>query len=339
MNSKEFILYLHSKGLNATQIHQTIKNELNDESISYSAITKYIRSQSFTTNPQPSIGIAKRPDLYKDQKIENSLRNNPDFSIREIAADTDLSPSTVYFILTTRMNYKSMILQKVPHQLTNENKIKRVECSRALLEHMESIKRSGYRYYSTGDESFFFWDTHKKRIWLPTDEKPPKVPNERFFATKTMITIFWSPCGIQVLKALEPGQSFNSTYFMDEILDELLNYKYAANSKMHKKKFYIHIDNARPHKSSSVMKFCEENNLCILPHPPYSPDLAPSDFFLFGYMKEKLEGAKFDSADELIEAIYSIFEEIPQEVLKSVFIELEERLKKCIEANGDYFQI
>lgn len=56
-------------------------------------------------------------------------------------------------------------------------------------------------------------------------------------------------------------------------------------------------------------------------------------------MKKKLEGAKFNSADELIEAINSIFQEIPTDILKTVFIELEERLKKCNEANGDYFQI
>lgn len=179
----------------------------------------------------------KRADLYKDQKIEKSLKDNPDFSVREIAADIKLPPSTVYFILTTRMNYKSMLLQKVPHELTSEQKIKRVECSQALLEHMEIIKKSGYRYFSTGDESFFFWDTRKKRIWLPTDEKPPQFPTAKFFATKTMITIFWSPCGIQVLKALEPGQSFNSTYFKDHILNELLTNKYVANSKKHKKKF------------------------------------------------------------------------------------------------------
>lgn len=237
MNSKEFVLFQNRKGLNATQIFRMIESEMHDEAPSYSTITKYIRSQSFAPNISTRTRVIKRADLYKDQKIEKSLKDNPDFSVREIAADTKLPPSTVYFILTTRMNYKSMLLQKVPHELTSEQKIKRVECSQALLEHMETIKKSGYRYFSTGDESFFFWDTRKKRIWLPTDEKPPQYPTAKFFATKTMITIFWSPCGIQVLKALEPGQSFNSTYFKDHILNELLTNKYAANSKKHKKNF------------------------------------------------------------------------------------------------------
>ena len=319
MNSKEFVLQLNAKGYNATKIHEIIVREMHDEAISYSTITKYIRSTFFTHNILPPTRIIKRPDFTKDQKIYKSLSENPDFSVREIGADTGLSPSTVHFILTTRMKYQSKLLEKVPHDLTNEQKLNRVHCSQELLKHLEVVKKSGYRYYSTGDESFFFWDTKKKRIWLPSDQKPPKAPTAKFLATKTMITIFWSPCGIQVLKALEPGQSFNASYFKEQIIDELLKNKYAANSKSHKKKFYIQFDNARPHKSSTVLQFCEQNNLYILPHPPYSPDLAPSDFFLFGYMKKKFEGVKFNSIDELIDAIQSVFEEIKPEVLKDFF--------------------
>lgn len=56
-----------------------------------------------------------------------------------------------------------------------------------------------------------------------------------------------------MIKALKPGQSFKSSYFKDEILDELLYFKYATNSKMHKKKSYMHIDNPTPHKGSTVI--------------------------------------------------------------------------------------
>ena len=40
------------------------------------------------------------------------------------------------------------------------------------------------------------------------------------------------------------------------------------------------------------------------PHPPYSPDLAPSDFFLFGYVKEKLGGQSFKTREELYEFVF-----------------------------------
>jgi hypothetical protein len=55
-------------------------------------------------------------------------------------------------------------------------------------------------------------------------------------------------------------------------------------------------------------------------HPPYSPDLAPSDFFLFGYVKEKLMGHCAETPSELLVYIRFILAEIPRETLNAVFL-------------------
>jgi hypothetical protein len=52
--------------------------------------------------------------------------------------------------------------------------------------------------------------------------------------------------------------------------------------------------------------FCEENGLPLALHPPYSPDLAPSDFFLLGYVKERLKGMVFLSYEQLLDAIREV---------------------------------
>lgn len=44
-----------------------------------------------------------------------------------------------------------------------------------------------------------------------------------------------------------------------------------------------------------------------VPHPPYSPDLAPSDFYLFAKFKDKLKGPKFRTVEEIQEAIIEEF--------------------------------
>jgi hypothetical protein len=74
-----------------------------------------------------------------------------------------------------------------------------------------------------------------------------------------------------------------------------------------------------------------------LPHPAYSPDLAPSDFFLFGYIKEKLTDCNCSTREELIGAIIQIFNEIGQEVLLSVFTSWLKRLKWVIKHEGEYY--
>jgi histone-lysine N-methyltransferase SETMAR len=71
-------------------------------------------------------------------------------------------------------------------------------------------------------------------------------------------------------------------------------------------------------------------------HPPYSPDLAPSDFFLFSCVKRKLMGYRAESESELLVRIRLIFAEIPRDVLNAVFLEWMDLLQKYIDTNGDY---
>jgi hypothetical protein len=63
---------------------------------------------------------------------------------------------------------------------------------------------------------------------------------------------------------------------------------------------------------------------------PYSPDLAPSDFFLFGHVKGKLMEYRAEIPSELLVHIRVILAEIPRETLNAVFLEWMERLQKCV---------
>jgi histone-lysine N-methyltransferase SETMAR len=72
------------------------------------------------------------------------------------------------------------------------------------------------------------------------------------------------------------------------------------------------------------------------PHPPYSPDLATSDFYLFGHVKRCLAGLSFEDADQLLTAVEGILEGIEKVTLQAVLLEWMDRLKKYIAINGEY---
>jgi hypothetical protein len=57
------------------------------------------------------------------------------------------------------------------------------------------------------------------------------------------------------------------------------------------------------------------------PHPPYSPDLAPSDFYLFGYVKRCFVGVPFEDGDQLLAAVEGVLEGIEKVTLQAVFPE------------------
>jgi hypothetical protein len=67
-----------------------------------------------------------------------------------------------------------------------------------------------------------------------------------------------------------------------------------------------------------MSNFCEDNGLRLAPHPLYSPSLAPSDFFLLGYVKERLKGMLFPSHEELLGAIGEVVTSIESETLTAV---------------------
>jgi hypothetical protein len=74
----------------------------------------------------------------------------------------------------------------------------------------------------------------------------------------------------------------------------------------------------------------------ILPQPPYSADLAPSDFFLFGHVILPLAGMTFASRHESFEAILTVVMNIPRETSHRVFDHWLERLDWVAKSNGEY---
>jgi hypothetical protein len=71
------------------------------------------------------------------------------------------------------------------------------------------------------------------------------------------------------------------------------------------------------------------------PHPLCSPDLAPSDFYLFGHVKRCLAGLSFEDADQLLAAIKGVLEGIEKVTLQAVFLEWMDQLRTCIATNGE----
>jgi histone-lysine N-methyltransferase SETMAR len=83
----------------------------------------------------------------------------------------------------------------------------------------------------------------------------------------------------------------------------------------------------------------EENGLERAIHPPYSPDLAPSDFHLFSHVKHCLRGQSFETGDELSLAIDAVLRGIGKRTLHAAFLDWMQRLRQWIETNGDYFEV
>jgi len=97
-------------------------------------------------------------------------------------------------------------------------------------------------------------------------------------------------------------------------------------------------DNARRHTAHLTISTILQLNWEVLEHPAYSPHLAPSDFRLFGPLKNALRGRRFAADNEAKEAVHDWLHSQPQTFFSNDIKKLTDSWAKCIEKKGDYFE-
>jgi hypothetical protein len=109
---------------------------------------------------------------------------------------------------------------------------------------------------------------------------------------KVIMTTVWNPSGFHLIKLLPKGFKFDASYYVTQILNPLSVWRGTQIGRTNRK-LIVHAGNARPHTVKVTLDFMERNAMKRASHPPYSPDLAPPDFYVFGPVKQLLRGYEF----------------------------------------------
>jgi hypothetical protein len=78
--------------------------------------------------------------------------------------------------------------------------------------------------------------------------------------------------------------------------------------------------------------------MAVIPHPPYFPDLAPCDFFLFPKMKLKLKGHRFDTIEEIQAESQRVLDTLREKDFQEAFQKWRRQWDQCLHAGGNYFE-
>jgi hypothetical protein len=132
------------------------------------------------------------------------------------------------------------------------------------------------------------------------------------------------------------GTKYNTDFFYNEVMPSLKRDIASRGRRETLRGLFIYMDNARLHNSERAQECIRTSKAERLPHSTYSPDLAPSDFFLFEDLKEKLTDYNRGPWEQLKEAIIEIFNEIPQDALVLVFMSWMKRLRWVIKHEREY---
>ena len=145
-----------------------------------------------------------------------------------------------------------------------------------------------------------------------------------FFNSTGMIYMHWVPTGLIVYKE----------YYV-EVLREFRKRFHRKRPALFKSgQWHFHQDNAPVHNSILVIDYFTKMGIKIVPHSPYSPDLALCDFWLF----PKHRGCRYETIEEMKEAMTKVIDTLTQEDFYGAFQKLLECYNKCIAAEGDYFK-
>ena len=154
-----------------------------------------------------------------------------------------------------------------------------------------------------------------------------------------MLCILWDQKGVIYYELLPSGQTITGKLYRTQLirLNRAIKEKRPEYATRHES-IIFHDDNARPHRSQPVKNYVKNVGWESLPHPPYSPDLAPSDYHLFRSMQNALAGIRFTSVDGITNWVDSFLAANMAQFFWDGIHKLPERWEKVVASDGQYFE-
>lgn len=331
---RHVMLYEFRKGINVAAAVKNIQDVYQDQAPAKRTVEKWFakfRRGEFNLEDEPRSG---RPSDIDDDVLRTLVLNNPRISTEEVATALNVDRSTAFRRLK-KMGFDLKLDIWVPHLLTEKNKIKRISAAVSLLGRLNN--ESFLDRLVTGDEKWVLYNNvQRKRTWKQSGEHGDAMPKASLHPMKVMLSVWWDCKGIIYFEFLPAGEMIDSDKYCRQLTNLNREIKEKRPILSNRKGVIFHHDNARPHVSKKTLRKLESLKWDVLTHPPYSPDIAPSDYHLFRSLQNYLNGKNFDSLEALKNGVSSFFESKPRSFYDRGIRMLPERWKKIIENDGEY---
>jgi histone-lysine N-methyltransferase SETMAR len=339
------IKFLTKESLTPTQINERMRAVYGDSCPSFATIkhwSKLFRWGRESLEDDPRAGGPTTVTTTENiEFVEQIVLSDRRLKAKEIAAQTGISKTSVLRILHEHLGMSKISARWVPKLLSAVQKQRRVECCQQFLELCRADQKKVIESIVTGDETMvLYYDPTSKRDsmeWHRKGEPAPKKARVSQSTKKVMATIFWDCEGILLIDFKEKNTVVNASYYSDLLRQLRQKIIEKRRGKISRGIRLLH-DNAPVHTAAISKATIQECGFMELDHPPYSPDLAPSDYFLFSKLKSELRGKKFNDDDEIKQAVNAHFEGKDSTYFYSGIEALVKRCEKCIQVKGDYIE-
>lgn len=282
----------------------------------------------FSVDDKPRSGRPIEIDLDRLQEL---VEREPRSTTRCLANELGCDHTAILYHLN-QLGYRSKLGSWVPHELSQTQQDVRTSICSSLL---NSHRTPGWLdHLITGDEKWILYvNITRKHQWLKSNQHPSTTPKPEMHATKVMLSVWWDAKGVVYWQLLPTNENISAKVYCDQLENLMANIK--AKRPEHDKIYFLH-DNARPHAAKLTVKRLGEFGWTVLPHPPYSPDLAPTDYHLFRALSNSLRDMTFAEMSDLEEWLMEYFDSKPRKFYADGIHELPTRWQQVVDNEGIY---
>lgn len=329
------MLYEFNSGKDETTATENICAAYGEDALTVRTCRRWFtkfRCGDTSLEDKPRLG---RPVEIDDDALLSLVDADPRLTTRELAETLGSSHGTIITHLH-QLGKVSKMGVWIPHQLSPFNMQQRLNICESLLSRLN--QNPFLERIITGDEKWILYvNARRKRQWLNKNQPPIPTPKPEFHERKVMLSVWWNVDGIIHFELLPKNSTITAAFYAQQLVrvHKALVHKHPA-LVTRKGIVFLH-DNARPHVAKLSRDKIKELGWEVLPHPPYSPDIAPSDYHLFRSLQHHLSEKIFETEDMLKHDIDTFFASKPPSFFRSGIESLATRWQKVVDCEGDYF--
>ena len=293
---RDFVATLARAGQDFKSIEEMVKAAYGNKGLKKTQIYEIIKKvkEGKTTVDQRTLNGKRRvrnPAFVAD--IAADVEKNRRVTVRKLALAHGVSNRTIHSTLHKDLNLAKKSARWVPKLLTEAMKMDRVRTSEAFLAMVRRRSKAILGNIVTMDESAVSFHTpetkQQSKQWLKKGLPGPIKAKVHATRSKQMVLAFFDNKGLIYTNFVPRGTTVNANYIL-EVLGKFMKIFKQKRPITAAGEWFFHWDNAPVHTAAVVTDWLAARHIQVLEHPPYSPDLAPADFFLFPRVKRELAG-------------------------------------------------
>ena len=325
---RPMMYYDFKKGLSYKECHESLRQLFGDECPSEATVSFWFREfrrgrTDFEDEPR-SGRPAEAATAENADRLQQLVKEDPRITMKEIEEHLGIGSAAAQKLVHEHLGLTKRSARWVPHNLSAELKQARVEWCRFMLRKFDNGASKQVDMVLTGDETWIHdYDAETKQqsaVWLFPDEAPPLKVKRARSVGKRMVAVFFRKSGLVAVVPLKERRTVNASWYTTVCLPKVFQELRDQRPRTGNRGILLHHDNASAHTAAATLDFLATENVQLVTHPPYSPDLAPCDFWLFPKVKEELRGRRFASDLDALAALKETLKGLDKQSFQDCFV-------------------